>query len=188
MHTQPNTSLPLPDFLPVDGVSDRVYRLHMAREPRFVCDTMLGRLTRWLRYLGADTLYARSGTREALHLTLQESRVLLTRNRRFFQHHTPPSSLLLLDEERTDAQLRQVLQHHPFPLRPGTRCLVCNTPLTPLSREEVRGRVPFFVFQTAPRFQFCPTCGRITWPGSHTRHLDSRIQKALQGLEVRFPS
>ncbi len=154
----------------------------MAGDPRFVCDAMLGRLSRWLRYLGADTVYARSGTREALHIALQESRILLTRNRRYFQNHTPPPKFLLLASDRTEAQLRQVLQHHPFPLRPGTRCLVCNSPLMSLSREEARGRVPFYVFQTAPRFHLCPECRRITWPGSHTRHLEKQLSRALQGL------
>ena len=46
---------------------------------RYVCDAMLGRLARWLRLLGHDTLYADVGDAELLRLG--ETRRVLTRDR-----------------------------------------------------------------------------------------------------------
>ena len=45
---------------------------------RYVCDAMLGRLARWLRLLGHDTLYADVGDEELLRLG--ETRRLLSRD------------------------------------------------------------------------------------------------------------
>ena len=49
--------------------------------PRFIADAMLGKLARWLRLLGYDTLYSQeSDSIIAQHARSQE-RILLTRAR-----------------------------------------------------------------------------------------------------------
>ena len=50
--------------------------------PRFVVDTMLGRLARWLRAMGYDTLYpGQAEDRRLLQLSRAEERILVTRDR-----------------------------------------------------------------------------------------------------------
>ena len=39
------------------GLEKRIPFTPIGREPRFICDAMLGRLARWLRTLGYDTEY-----------------------------------------------------------------------------------------------------------------------------------
>ena len=49
--------------------------------PRFISDVMLGRLTRWLRILGFDTVYFRTiDDNELIKLARQQERILLTRD------------------------------------------------------------------------------------------------------------
>ncbi len=49
--------------------------------PRFVVDTMLGRLARWLRAMGYDTLYpGQAEDRRLLQIARAEERILLTRD------------------------------------------------------------------------------------------------------------
>ena len=56
----------------------------MSSDPHFIADAMLGRLARWLRLLGFDTLYYPDiGDRDLLRLSLQEGRVILTRDSHF---------------------------------------------------------------------------------------------------------
>jgi uncharacterized protein with PIN domain len=55
---------------------------------RFVADAMLGRLAKWLRLVGYDTLYWRGDDARLVHLALAEKRLLLTRD-----SHLPPRLL-----------------------------------------------------------------------------------------------
>jgi uncharacterized protein with PIN domain len=51
------------------------------QEIRFVADTMLGRLAKWLRILGYDTVYPGQETDQRLaRIAAEEGRVLLTRD------------------------------------------------------------------------------------------------------------
>src|SRR3989337_2369924 len=56
-----------------------VFAVEPAGETRFVVDVMLGKLARWLRALGYDTLYFRDATdSRLLGIALRERRQLLT--------------------------------------------------------------------------------------------------------------
>ena len=61
---------------------------------RLVADAMLGRLAKWLRVLGYDTLYWRGDDIELLRLVLEENRPLLcaTPASRHVCHHLNVSS------------------------------------------------------------------------------------------------
>jgi len=57
-------------------------RARPLRRPRFVADAHLGRLARYLRLLGFDTLYGNDpGDAELARLSASEHRILLTRDR-----------------------------------------------------------------------------------------------------------
>jgi uncharacterized protein with PIN domain len=57
-----------------------------------------------------------------------------------------------------------------------SRCLLCNVLLDPISREEVEGMVPDFIFYQQKEFFRCPQCQRIYWPGSHRENMQKRIE------------
>ncbi|MGA1791980.1 MAG: Mut7-C RNAse domain-containing protein, partial [bacterium] len=59
-------------------------------EKRFLADFMLGRLARWLRVLGYDTIYSRKGIESVLMVkAYREDRIILTRNTRLFKRIDP---------------------------------------------------------------------------------------------------
>ncbi|MBI3006700.1 MAG: DUF5615 family PIN-like protein, partial [candidate division NC10 bacterium] len=88
---------------------------------RFLADAMVGRLAKWLRALGYDTLYYRDGDDEALLATAAaEGRVLLTRDTRLPRASLPAGSLLI-QSDRVEDQIREVLRaYDPRPAAPGT--------------------------------------------------------------------
>ena len=78
-------------------------------EPRFVADAMLGRLARWLRALGYDTLYLRDAPdRRLLAIALAERRRLLTRDVALALRAREAG--LLVRAETLDLQIREVTQ------------------------------------------------------------------------------
>jgi uncharacterized protein with PIN domain len=138
-------------------------------EPTFVADVMLGRLARWLRIAGFDVLYSNRFTDEELvELSNRECRILLSRDTRLLVRKAVGRFIFLASEE-IRSQVREVLAVTGARAFPGilSRCLACNDRLENVSREQVRERVPPFVFETQAQFKFCPRCGKIYWAGTH---------------------
>src|SRR5512144_787765 len=98
---------------------------------------MLGRLARWLRAMGYDTLYpdpmpGAAGDRRLLQISRAEDRLLLTRDRMLARLASPRGGFIRA--ERLDDQLAEaVLAFHLAPERDRwlSRCLECNAPLVP---------------------------------------------------------
>ncbi len=139
-------------------------------ERRFFADCMLGRLARWMRAIGLDTLYELNiEDDDLLRRCRAGRRVLLTRDTELAGQGGEADTLLVSSEE-TAAQLRQVMRHFRIPLRREllfSRCTHCNSPVVEVPREEVEGRVPPFVFRTEQRFTHCPNCDKLFWRGTH---------------------
>jgi uncharacterized protein len=140
---------------------------------RLVCDSMLGRLARWLRLLGYDAPLVKRPPAQA-----GPDEVILTR-RRAWQGRP---GVLLVQPDRLEEQLKQVaaaLDLRPDPSRLFSRCLDCNALVEPLAREKAAGRVPDYVLDTAESFTECPSCHKVFWPGSHGKRARVRLQALL---------
>ena len=154
----------------------------MSEERKFIADSNVGKLARWLRMLGFDALFIHPIADECLvEIARQEGRIILTRDTYIFHRRAVfggevPAILIAHDGVRD--QVRQVLRELDLkpPFRTFSRCLECNVPLVPLSREEARPRVPPYVSQTQREFTVCPRCGRIYWPGTHRERMLSEIR------------
>src|SRR5262249_21242023 len=148
---------------------------------------MLGRLARWLRAMGYDTLYpGQVEDRRLLKLARDEERILLTRDRVLARLAEPHSCLIR--GERVDDQVIEVVQRLALSPDHGdwlSRCLECNVPLEPGSRESVQELVPEHVFATHTDFTRCPSCGRVYWAGSHADHIVERLSQRLRGARPR---
>jgi len=146
---------------------------------RFLADAMVGKLARWLRILGYDTLYFRQIDNERLiELARSEGRRLLTRDARLIGRHPSIPHTLILDD-RPEHQLRQIVRELRLSTSAGllTRCLECNTPLAPVDKEQARSTVPPYVFRTQESFSRCPTCGRLYWKGTHEERMRERLKE-----------
>jgi uncharacterized protein len=157
--------------------------------PRFLADTMLGRLATWLRILGYDAEYFRDADTALLERAGEEGRIILTRDTGLFRGRSegirsPADRLplhLLVQGDHISEQLRQVVQ--TFRLTPADpskrRCPRCNVMVEPRTKAEVLGRVPDFVWSQQQAFWGCPRCGRTYWAGSHRRRMDEMIRAVI---------
>ncbi|NNB85080.1 Mut7-C RNAse domain-containing protein [Corallococcus exiguus] len=152
--------------------------------PRFILDVGLGRLSGFLRMLGFDTLWRNDYADDQLaRLSHDESRVLLTRDlgvlKRsevvlgYFPRETDPAHQLVEVVRRYGLTSR---------MRPFSRCIACNAPLSTATPEEVQGRVPEGVAQRHSHFQQCPGCQRVFWPGTHHERMQNLVE-TLRKLE-----
>jgi uncharacterized protein len=150
--------------------------------PRWVADEMLGRLARYLRFLGHDTVYARGFEDDEIReLAVREGRVLLTRDRELAGR---ADQALLLRSVDVLGQLREV--RTAFPSVPSTvtfdRCPECNTPLRrwnpPADREAWPIGVPHDIPASQTAVWECPACLRHFWEGSHAPRIRDRVAEA----------
>lgn len=150
---------------------------------RFVVDTMLGRLARWLRAMGYDTLYpGQADDRHLLQLAWAEERVLVTRDRMLARLAEPRACLIR--SERVDAQVLEAVKQLALRIDDRewfSRCLECNERLEPTPREALQGLVPPHVFEAHTAFTRCPGCARIYWAGSHVDRMQERLARLLGG-------
>ena len=138
---------------------------------RLLCDSMLGRMARWLRLLGYDAPVPKRIPAQAA-----PGETLLTR-RRAWQGRP---GVVFIAHDRLEDQLKQVLRDlelTPEPRRFFSRCLDCNVPVHPLAREDAAGRVPDYILDTAEGFTYCPKCGKVFWPGSHGKRAREKIME-----------
>jgi len=153
----------------------------MGGGPRFIADTMLGRLARWLRFLGYDTAYPEVMD-DALLLenAVDQGRVLLTRDKLLAERaraRETPVVYVLSDDVR--AQLAQVYGEMRLSTEATlSRCSICNIPLERAQKDDVRGQVPDRAFELHAEFWRCPGCGRYYWEGTHV----NGIRKEIDGL------
>jgi uncharacterized protein with PIN domain len=152
---------------------------------KFIADCMLGKLAKWLRILGYDTLYFHEiADDELLNKALTTGRILLTRDTKLFSQ-IPSNSGLFIESDHLEDQLKQVTLalHLDLSQNMLTRCLECNTELERVEKKEVESRVPDFIYHTHNGFSRCPHCGKVYWKGSHQAHIGRRLQKILESRE-----
>lgn len=151
---------------------------------KFIVDVMLGRLARWMRILGYDTLYV-PGAKD--HLLIERAvnggRCLVTRDRLLAGSARPGLVTMLIESNYLKEQLKEFLGNVKSP-PPGllSRCLVCNSILEEAGPEDAENEVPDFIFLTYRKFRRCPECRRFYWPGTHLK--DIRSVLAEEGIHL----
>jgi len=155
-------------------------------EIRFLSDRMLGTLSRYLRFMGYDTVsangFAGGNTKEdtlLLTLAAEEYRILLTRDIELAARGKERA--VLITSDNVMEQVQQLIDRGLIVRRlMMSRCSLCNTVLREATMEEIE------CSDYAPRnkhglnFYWCERCSKLYWNGSHGRHISERIGTELK--------
>ncbi len=148
---------------------------------RFIADSMLGRLAKWLRVMGYDTAYDPDITdREIIDISIKEGRIILTRDTLLIKRKAIKDYLFIRSDDFRE-QVREVIEHFSLEPRRGflTICIRCNTPLKSVEKESIREDVPPYVYRTQDRFMICPDCRRIYWAATHRDSMEDGLRNIL---------
>ncbi len=136
---------------------------------RFIVTSELGKLCRWLRILGYDTLYYKSENVPILTIAaLREERTLLTKDNKVPTHRG--IRLLKIKSDSITEQIAQVFKALGLKRKKDlmfTRCITCNEELKQIAKRQIKAKVPPFVYKTQKDFTTCPVCKQIYWAGTH---------------------
>ena len=145
----------------------------MDEDFKFVTDAALGKLAKWLRLLGYDTVvFSRQAGREMLRLADAQRRIVLTRRKDMLERQFS-GRLYLVEGIKVVHQIKEVIEKYSLKIsnqQMFIRCLACNEKLISVTREEVRNLVPPFVFANNSIYNKCLNCSKIYWAGTHERN------------------
>jgi uncharacterized protein with PIN domain len=148
----------------------------------FIADKTLGKLAKWLRILGYDTVYWRSDDLTGLlNRAVEEGRALITKDTKLYQEKGAIRALLIR-EDNPFLQIKEVVRHFRLTVNKEmlfSRCLTCNALLEDVIPEEVREEVPDYIYHTHQEFSRCPSCQKVYWAGSHYGHM-AKVVEQLQ--------
>ena len=144
-------------------------------KPKFIADCHLGKLAKYLRVMGFDTLYFNSiDDNDLIEIADREERIILTRDKELHERGNAPT--FYLEPIDNLEQLRALHKHFfikDFELR--SRCIVCNVLLESVEKNSIEEKIPKKVKLYFSEFEICPTCKRIYWHGDHYKRMMKTI-------------
>ncbi len=154
-----------------------------SKKTRFIADAMLGRLARWLRFLGFDVLYYPDiDDRQVVRISREQDRTILTRDTGLLRLKGV-NEPVFIESDHVPEQILQLQGRIDFSnADPRGRCVVCNGTLSEVSRkEEVRDAVPDYVYLNFQEFMKCESCGKVYWKGSHYKSFGEKMEALMRG-------
>ena len=145
---------------------------------KFMADSMLGKLAKWLRIMGYDTHYQPFYKEGVIEQLVHEDRRLLSRHRATIEQY--PNSILILSDHVKE-QLYEIRNRGNLIFERAnwfSRCLICNVNLEEVEAIEARENVPEYIFyENIIDIRFCPSCCRYYWPGSHRERMIRQLDE-----------
>ncbi len=154
---------------------------------KFIADSNVGKLARWLRMIGYDTLlFKEKDDKRMIQIALKEGRVILTKDTQIMKRRLITNSKLkaiFIKHDDPKAQLQQTVKalNLDYHFRPFSLCLECNQALMPRSKDEMQSLVPSYVFKTRKQYTECPSCHRIYWQGTHWQAMVKELENLANG-------
>ena len=146
--------------------------------PHFLADRTVGRLAKWLRILGYDTVYLPQLSPQGLMREgRRQGRIIVTRDTRILRQKNAPFFVFIRDNHFRQ-QLQQVASDcYLTPTTLFSRCSECNQLVEATAKEALRDSVPEYVWQTQDTFHRCPQCHRIYWGATHKAHVLEELRR-----------
>lgn len=149
------------------------------RDLRFVADANLGKLSQYLRLLGFDCLYRNDyQDEEVADISLNEQRVVLTRDRRLLKRKIITHGYFVRADEPKQ-QVREVLTRFDLfdSTAPFSRCVNCNGALSVIDKADILDRLEPLTRAHYQDFKICERCGQLYWPGSHFERASKLLEE-----------
>lgn len=154
------------------------------RKPKFVLDTHLGKLAKYLRLLGFDTLYEHDyEDAQIIAISVAEKRAILTGDIGILKNNAVTHGQWIRSSNARE-QVCEVLERFDLSscMKPFTRCTVCNGMIRPVPKETVADRLEPRTLHCYDEFYRCASCGKVYWKGSHYQ----RMKDFVAALHDRY--
>ncbi len=162
-----------PVFESLDITNVQHLRPNPLREPKFIADVHLGKLTRYLRMMGFDVFYKNDFDDDKIvNLSLTEKRAILTRDRGILKRSKVTHGYWVRTT-KVKEQVIEVIKRFDLKnnIKEFSRCITCNSVLKPISKNEIIDDLPPKVSKSQMEFSRCPACKKNYWKGTHHQRM-----------------
>ena len=166
-----------PVFESLDITQASSLRPRPLRNPVFILDVHLGKLARYLRIAGFDSLYSNNyEDTEISEIASRDGRIVLTRDRGLLKRSIVKRGYWIRSQS-PPAQLDEVIGKFDLGgrIRPFTICPSCYGVLVKKPKKEIAEKLPEKTALYYNDFSVCVSCGKIYWKGSHFRKIDQLL-------------
>ncbi len=149
---------------------------------KFVADTMLEKLARWLRILGYDTTHSPTmSLKQLIEVSSATGEIFLTK-RKTLPDGINIQNFQYIPSEKFDDQLRFVVEHFKLDINRKlfTRCLECNIEVVRADKATLEGKVPSRSLEGLEEFYKCPNCRKIYWGGTHLNNTRKKLERIFK--------
>ncbi len=147
----------------------------------FACDCMCGKLAKRLRMLGFDAFYETYILdADLVDVCEEQNRILLTKDTGIIKRQTN-ADIYIVNGKNPDEEIEEIIDVFGLKSKaePYSLCISCGGELVKTNPEDVKDKVPEYVYETQNEFAVCTSCGKIYWPATHKRKMDKYIEKWL---------
>lgn len=158
------------------------------RNIKFVLDVHLGKLAKYLRLFGFDTLYERNYQDDEIIEIATQARIVLTRDKGILKNNAVTHGYFVRNTNPLK-QIKEIMIKFDLftKVAPFTRCLECNHLLASINKEAVADSLPEKTFRFYQEFSQCDECKRIYWKGTHYKKLKVFVDEFLSKEFNRSP-
>ncbi len=170
-----------PVFESIDISPVNRLRITPLRKTRFILDVHLGKLAKYLRMAGFDTLYETDySDSEIVDISRKGKRIILTRDVGILKYKTVTHGYWIRSQDPYE-QFREVIRHFDLynQFQPFQRCMDCNGIIEKAAKSQVVHHLKPRTRQYYNDFYQCARCKKVYWKGSHVK----RMQELMDRIE-----
>jgi uncharacterized protein with PIN domain len=161
---------------------------------KFLVDSMLGKLTRFLRIFGYDTTYANDlinyfnidpvPDELLIEYANKNNRIIITKDLPLYMSHKDKS--IFLKGEGIYNYLYQLSKHYGLKIEfniKRARCSVCNSLLEKVeNKSSIKNDVLQETYNNFDEFYKCSNlqCKKVYWQGTHIEDIEYKLNKNLR--------
>lgn len=149
---------------------------------RFILDVHLGKLARFLRFAGFDSLiYPSLNDGEIADIGAREERILLTRDIGLLKHKKVQFGYWLRSQNPIE-QFKEVALHFQISesdLDPWQRCSICNGKIIYVEKKQISEKLKPQTNKYYSEFFQCENCGHVYWKGGHYEKIKLWLSKTM---------
>jgi uncharacterized protein len=157
------------------------------RKTRFITDSNLGNIVKYMRLLGFDLYYdAALSDREIIKISNHEKRIILTKSSKLLKFKDVTHAIFIRPGT-TEEQVNRIIDHLDIRDRakPFSRCLLCNGPIDSVAKDMVIDQIPSKTRSFCDEYTQCRCCGKIYWKGTHFIKMQKFVDHILGNSGIK---
>jgi uncharacterized protein with PIN domain len=158
-----------PVFESLDISNINKLRPEPLRHPKFVLDVHLGKLTKYLRMFGLDSLYQNNyEDQEIIDISINDKRIILTRDLGILKNSKVTHGYWVRSQ-KPKVQLTEVVNRFNLSahIEPLNRCIECNGKIVEVEKDKIVNLLKPKTRKFFENFYQCTNCKKVYWEGSH---------------------